>query len=247
METQTERPKLSFSIENLIERKDYKNETSKDAQIVSRNVDKDEFIVREKNIPVYNGEDSNHTDKTLPSKNSSPHSYNNWLISHDTAKKEIVPQSFDNYYGIQTLVHPAFTMGRMPNEEYQAYLLRYYSLLPTNTLTSFGKYLDLKSPTLKRFPNTTKSNRLDLQDKMQRNPSNEKISQVRDINDNTKENPLSDFIKNEKESTKEIDDPIKVLQSKGKKVVSKTQKTFTCPECGLDLRCEKTELEMKLK
>ncbi|XP_071170998.1 uncharacterized protein [Mytilus edulis] len=232
METQTERPKLSFSIENLIERKEHKNETSKDAQIVSRNVNKEDVIAKERKTPVYIGDDSNHTDKNLSSKNTSPHSYNNWLISHDTAKKEIVSQPFDNYYGLQTLVHPAFTMGRMPNEEYQAYLLRYYSLLPTNTLTSFGKYLDLKSPSLKRYPSTTKASRFELQDKIHRSPSNEKITPVRDINDNTKENPLSDFIKNEKETTKEADDPIKVQQSKGKKMVSKTQKTFTCPECG---------------
>lgn len=231
MNSPTEKPKLAFSIESLIEKKEPTKEITKDAEVVSRPIRQDGLESNNKDskcnrdIPI-------RTEKTLTQKSaSSNNTYANWLLGNDSTKKEIFHNSLDNYYGLQAYVHPAFMMGRIPNDEYQTYLLRYYSLLPSTNITSVAKYLDLKSPSIKKFSNISKTNVVQTE-KLEGNNRHRKEATSKDLDDNSKENTLSEFIKTEKNPSPEKEESVRLLQNKVKKVASKTQKTFTCSECG---------------
>lgn len=226
MEISPEKPRLAFSIESLIEKKETNSSSSKDAQIVSRNINSDDDPIQvkreEKSKPVENKITSDR--KQEQKSTSGENSYANWLLTHDSRKND-VSYSIDSYYGIPSLVHPAFCPGRSQRDEYQAYLLRYYSMLPPNALSSFARYIDIKSPVNRKYP-SGKTN-----DSTERTTLQEKITSPKDLNGNKKGTEPSNFIKVDN-SRKENEDSCKSLQSKGKKIISKTQKTFTCPECG---------------
>lgn len=227
MELSPGKPKLAFSIESLIERKETCCGSSKDAQVVSRNISPNNIAKDEEFKLKSSPSDSETNQEKKQRKDTNGETpYANWLLSHESRKNDF-SYAMDNYYGIPSLVHPAFSPGRSQRDEYQAYLLRYYSMLPTNALSSFARYFDMRSPTARKYsPGKTHDN-------IDRPSFSEKHQPPKDVNGNTKVPEPENHVKKETSPKQENDDSSSTsIPNKGKKLISKSQKTFTCPECG---------------
>lgn len=250
------RPKLAFSIENLIETNSG-NETSKDAEITS-GISEDRDTTRS---------DTSDTESSEPdisnysaSKNYSPtHSppeqsgtYTNWLVGRDVMRKHSTPSMIrDNrdylMAGYQSCLHPAFFIGRMSLEEYQNYLLRNYSIFQQHFPAYSSKVRDpsleyLKSLSFQKFHESEKFGMRENNININSTHRSEKILEKKEISpvniltkledghaQKLSENngqPLGE--KRIQENNNESD----AVTSKLKKITNKSQKTFTCQECG---------------
>ncbi|OWF35018.1 zinc finger protein 808-like [Mizuhopecten yessoensis] len=248
------RPKLAFSIENLIETNSG-NEKSKDAEITSGIVDDREISKSD----VSDAESSEQEMSVSSGKQYSPvHSppqqsgtFTNWLVGRDVLRKNSTPNMIrDNrdymMAGYQSCLHPAFFIGRMSLEEYQNYLVRNYSIFqqqfPSYSSKGREPSIDyLKSLSIQKFHESGKFGTREninafgsrteekLPEKNESLPFNIKTKfeerKVQNITENNGQ-PLGEkkIHENNNES-----DPV---SSKMKKIANKSQKTFTCQECG---------------
>lgn len=240
-ENSCKKPKLSFSIENLIETKSSENFT-KDAEITSHSAPTNkrrESYSETRDTPSTTNPDNegehqreiprsflNRTGETWP---ENGHSYrkrkSDYLRTiHDQSAAML---------GYGPMVHPAFLFGRTSVEDYQAYLFRNYSLLqqqlspvPSRDYT----YEWLRNSGVSKF-NSLKSKSFDVppSEPKQRELLKRKTESKAKVVSATEEGKsCEEQLSSRKDNEKSDSDSI----SKVKKAAIKTNKTFTCLECG---------------
>lgn len=242
-ENSCRKPKLSFSIENLIETKPSEN-FSKDAEITSLH----DFQGIKNGKSFTNSDDKpwppklNHsTDQQREISHIIPQrTANTWLDSGNAYRKRksdylrTIQDQSAAMAGYGSMVHPAFLFGRMSMEEYQAYLFRNYSLLQQqiSPLPSRDYPIEwLRSTGTSKYHNSMKTKSCDvpIPETKQRDFQKKRTETKNDaaVNDDIK--PRSDQATTRNDSERSGND---ISNNKHKKPVIKTNKTFTCPECG---------------
>lgn len=242
-ENSCKKPKLSFSIENLIETKSSEN-ISKDAEITSHSTPETKRVdIHPEKQDKYwsvrqNGDLDQHSlvPHTLP-----PRSDEAWQENGNSYRKRksdylrTIHDQSSAMMGYGPVVHPAFLFGRTSMEEYQAYLLRNYSLLqqqlsPAPSPSRDYAYEWLRTSGVSKY-NSLKRKDFDAvspPDAKQRESLKRKSENKSEVDSVDERKSCTDQIGSRKDNEKSENDSL----SKTKKPAIKTNKTFTCPECG---------------
>ncbi|XP_062577647.1 fez family zinc finger protein erm-like [Saccostrea cucullata] len=237
-ENSCRKPKLAFSIENLIETTSTEN-VSKDAEITSAHDDhhSSQNATKEK---AWTPKQNHSLDQQRRISQTVLHrGEEEWLETGSTYRKRksdylrTIQEQSAAMLGYGPVVHPAFLYGRMSVEEYQAYLFRNYSLLQQQMtpLPSRDHAFEwLRSTGVSKYHNTLKSKSFDgpTSDAKQRDLFKRRTEAKNDtvVIDDIK--PFTDQSTQEKDSEKSDS----ISNNKQKKPAIKNNKTFTCPECG---------------